>query len=273
MRLLSGLATPFLLSFALLAALGAILVVTPGRNLTDADDFAAATARAAASSEGQAAIADELTGVVASETGVPPDVVGAAIDPAVAAAARDPAFTQAVEAAARAAHASVVSEDPSGNVSIPLGAIRDPVADELEGIDPRLASLLPPAADLGEVELAGGPAVRVLGRSAYALGRPGVLAALVLVSLSTGAIGLLLARRRARAATALGIGLIVVAGVPFVLSWIAPPVAESLGEVSGRAALAGALASELFAVQATASAVAACAGAALVVVGIASRFG
>ena len=62
MRSLLGVVSPLLLFVALVGTAVALLLVTPGRNLTDADEFAAATARAVVSSDGRAALANELTG-------------------------------------------------------------------------------------------------------------------------------------------------------------------------------------------------------------------
>lgn len=271
MRVLGGIVSPLLLLVCLLASLGALLLVTPGGNLTDPESFGDAVARAVVSDDGREVVSEELTRALSAASGLPPETVAQAVGPAVVAATGTAAFEEAVASEARATHAQVVSEDPSGQVTVGLGAFRDAIADRLDAISPGASSLLPPEEALGEVVLAQGEAVRVVGRSAYAAGRPGVLPALVVVALAAGAAGLMLARRRGRAAVALGVGLLVVAVVPWLLSVVAAPIAEQVADVTGRGALAGALAAELFAVRLQGPAVVACAGAALVVVGVASR--
>jgi len=271
MRLLLGVVSPLLLLVALVAAATSLLLITPGRNLTDADAFAAATARAVVSAEGRAAVADELTVGIAASTGLPEGAIAPAVDAAADAAASDALFVEGVEAGARASHRDVVAPDPSDTVAVPLGAVASPFTARVASIDPRLAGLLPADEAFGTLTLAKGPPVRWIGRLGNAAGRPGALAAAILLAVGAGSAGLLVARRRASAATAFGVGLLVVAALPVAIAWVARPVAEWLAGVSGQAALAGVLASELLAVDPAAPVVVACAGGALIVVGMASR--
>lgn len=271
MRVLGGILSPLLLLVCVLATLAALLLVTPGGNLTEAGDFGDAVARAVASDDGQEVLAGELTAALARASGLPESTLAQAVDPAVRAAAATSAFQRAVAAEAAATHGQVVAEDPSGEVTIGLGALRDALVVQLDAVQPGASSLVPPPDALGEVVLARGEAVRVVGRWGYAAGRPGVLPAVVILAIGAGVAGLLLAHRRSRASVSLGVGLLIVSAVPWLLSVVAQPVAEQVAGVAGRGALAGALAAELFAVEVRAPAVVACAGAALVVVGIASR--
>jgi hypothetical protein len=271
MRIVAGVVSPFLLLLALIASLVAVLLVSPGSTLTDSDEFAKATARAATSLEGREAITEELTLQIEATTPFPADLIESVVGPAVDEAADRPAFAAAVEAAAQDSYESVVSENPGDAVVLPLASLADPLREVVAGRNALLAEQIPEGDELGEVTLVEGPFVRWIGALGYAAGRPEVLAAALVVAVAAGAAGLLLARRRGSAAISLGIGLLLVAAVPVVIAWIARPLAEWLGGVSGQAALAGAFAVELLRVQAVAPVVAACAGGALIVTGLASR--
>lgn len=271
MRLVAGLVSPLLLLVALAASLVAVLLVSPGSTLTDSEEFAAATARAATSPQGRAAIAEELTAQIADATSLPADLVEAVVRPAVDEAAEEPVFVEAIESGAQESFDSVVSAHPGDEVVLPLASLADPLREVVAERNALLAQQLPQGDELGEVTLVKGPFVRWIGRLGYAAGRPEVLSAALIVALAAGAAGLLLARRRGSAAISLGVGLLLVAAVPVVIAWIARPLAEWLGGVSGQAALAGAFAVELLRVQPAAPVIAACAGGALIITGLASR--
>lgn len=271
MRIIAGLVSPLLLLVALGASLVAVLLVSPGSTLTDPDEFAAATARAATSPEGREAISEELTAQISDATGLPSDLVGAAVVPAVDEAAERQVFVDAVEAGAADTFESVVSPHPSDEVVLPLASLADPIREIVAERSTVVADQIPRGDELGEVTLAKGRFVRWLGALGDAAGRPEVLATALVVAVASGAAGLLLARRRGSAAVSLGIGLLLVAAVPVAIAWVSRPLAEWLSGVSGQAALAGAFAVELLRVQPVAPVLAACAGGALIVTGLASR--
>ena len=160
------------------AALLAGLLVSPGQNLTNADDFADATVAALEGESGQEAITRIVSERTVAQGGLGEQVVQRAVAAGVAAALAEPGTADALRATARQVHGQVVARDPSDEIVIDLDEIREPIVEGVAGISPVAARLVP--AELGSVQIADGEGVAAVGRVAWWAGRSGLLLGLMI---------------------------------------------------------------------------------------------
>jgi hypothetical protein len=231
----------------LIAALLVAVLVSPGQNLTEADEFADAVVATLETSEGQQAITDEVTTQIVSASGLPPGVVEPAAAAGVEAAFDNQAAVDALTVSAEQLHGQVVAEDPSDTLTVDLSPLREPVVNGISQVNPAAAQSVPE--DLGSVEIASGEGVEAAGSVAWWAGRPGLLAGLLIGAVAALGLAILLSWDRVRAARAVGVGLLFVAAVPVVIALIAQPVAEAAAEGTGTEDVAGEFAKEIASLQ------------------------
>ncbi len=231
----------------LVAALLAALLVSPGENLTDSEEFADSVVAALETSAGQQAITDEVTAQVVAASGLPASAVEPAAAAGVEEALDDPAALDALTTSAEQLHEQVVAESPSDTLTVNLNPVREPVVDGISQVSPDAAQFVPD--DLGSVEIASGPGVEAVGQAAWWAGRPGLLAGLLIGAVATLGLSILLSWDRVRAARLIGFGLVLVAAVPVVISYAAQPFVESAARGTTNEDLAGVLAKEIASLQ------------------------
>lgn len=231
----------------LVAALLVALLVSPGRNLTDSEDFANSAVAALETSTGQEAVADEVTAQTVAASGLAPQVVEPAAAAGVRAAFDDQTAVDALTLSAEQLHSQVVAENPSDTLAVNLNPLRGPVVDGVSQVSPSAAQFVPE--NLGSVEIASGEGVEALGRAAWWAGRPGVLSGLLVGAVAALGLSILLSWDRVRAARAIGVGLLVVAAVPIIVSFVAQPIVEAAAMGTGTEELAGVFAREIASLQ------------------------
>lgn len=231
----------------LVAALLVAVLVSPGRNLTNSEDFADSVVTTLETDTGQQAITAEVTAQTVAASGLPSRVVEPAAAAGTRAAFNDQSAVEALTVSAEQLHSQVVAEDPSDTLTVNLNSVRAPVVDGFSQVSPAAAQSVPE--DLGSVEIASGESVEAVGAVAWWAGRPGVLFGLLIGAVAALGLSLLLSWDRARAARVTGVGLLVVAAVPIIVSFVAQPIAEAAAMGTGTEDLAGVFAGEIASLQ------------------------
>lgn len=234
-------------TIGLVAALLVALLVSPGRNLTDSEDFADSAVAALETSTGQEAVADEVTAQTVAASDLSPQVVEPAAAAGVRAAFNNQVAVDALTVSAEQLHSQVVAENPSDTLAVNLNPIRGPVVDGVSRVSPAAAQFVPE--NLGSVEIASGKGVEAVGRAGWWAGRPGVLFGLLVGAVAALGLSILLSWDRVRAARAIGVGLLVVAAVPIIVSFVAQPIVEAAALGTGTEDLAGVFAKEIASLQ------------------------
>lgn len=237
-----------LTTVAIVAALLAGLIASPGATIADESRFVAATVAAVQSGPGAEQVSERVLERREEAAG------GAILAPEaaraiVASAISSPAAREGLAEAARQAHSQLIAPAPVDTITLDLAAIRGAVGVEA----PRLEAVA--AADLDEVEVAAGPAVAAAGGTGWVSSLPWSLAALLVLMIGALAAAMVLARERAPLARALGIGFVGAAAVPFVLALAGGAFASAVG-----GPIAGELASRLAGLNAEAFVLLAVAG-------------
>jgi hypothetical protein len=230
-----------LVALAVLAALAAEAAWLAGRAL-DADRFAEATGDALRSPEGRAAVADRIQAVVRAQAGeeLPRD----RLDAVLREAAGDPRLDPVLAAVAAGGRDELLA-DGADDATLDLAPLRPAVAEAAERLDPELAARLPPAEELGAIELPDLGAAPPRASVVDELPRAGTLAGLGAAALVT--LALMVSPRRAGTARAAGIGLLVAAALPPLARFLGPEAAEGAAEGGALGPFAERLTAELLA--------------------------
>lgn len=250
-------------------ALASAVLWTVGRQALDDRRFADETVAALSSTAGRAAIsarlADQVRGRVPAS--VPPADVDRAIAAAVDRAAASPRFAPVLAGVVLHAHDLIISG--SGEpVEIDLGQLRALLVSELDGVDPTIASRLPPAAALDGVTIATGIEVPVIPGARLNGRVPVVCGLLALIALALIVLAMAISERHGRTALRIAPALLLCALVPLAVGMVGPELAASA--VSDRDAdLARGLAEGLLGGWTAAALALVAAGVALLAVGLA----
>lgn len=221
-----------LVTLTLVAAASVEVMAFAGRDVTDSQRFAAAAARTAASPAGSQAIARELMPQLQAALGNAP-VPLSDVEAAVAREAQTETFRTEVQTALAASHDALLT-DPAAGFVIPTGALRPAVVGAVGPLVAFGGASVPAAADFPAVRVDVPPDARPLVgavrtvRDVWTLAVPVAIAALVLAAF--------LSYRPGGTVRLAGVGLTLLAAVPFLIHDRLPASAAGWAAADGASA-------------------------------------
>lgn len=214
-------------ALAIVVALAAAVLWTAGRDLLDERRFGTHATASLVSTPGREALSLVIGRQVRDRTTAEftNEQVYGAVRRAVDEIAAWPGLDDALSGAIAEAYDEAV-DHPGDPIVIDLAALRDPLEQRLAGIDPALATWLPPASELADVRVDTGLSVPVLPLRRLVGHVPLVVGLLALAAALLAAASLALSARPGRTARLLASALVLCAVVPAAVGLAVPRLAE-----------------------------------------------